>query len=303
MTQAGAGGEAALTHVIVFTGDVAGLRGFYEKTAGLEVSREGLGWVELRVGGCALWLHALGPRHRHEIAIALRIADLEAAITALRAGGADVGERDNDPLFGRVAWVRDPDGRLVDLHGSSAAGEAGPAVAALDLVLGCPDLAATRAFYCDRLRLPARVDEPEEVVLDTGAAALELRPAGAGAPRGPGSTTLAFTGAGNATAYARALARRGLELGRGARDRGRSVDAGRAADPDGNPLLFRGRVAAPARAAAKPRARGGARSRPAAKPRTRGGARSRPAAKPRARPAARPRARKRATPARRRLKR
>jgi len=260
MTPAGAGGEAALTHVIVFTGDVAGLRAFYEQQVGLVVAREGLGWVELAPGGCALWLHTLGPRHRREIAIALRLADLEGAITALRAGGADVGERDNDPLFGRVAWVRDPDGRLVDLHGSGAAGAAASGGAALGVVLGCPDLAATRAFYCERLRLTAHVDEPEEVVLETGAAPLELRPAAGGpAARVPG-TTLALTGPGDAAAYARALARRGLRLSHVARDRADRAGAALAADPDGNPLLLRGRVAGPAPAAA-PRARSGARPR------------------------------------------
>ena len=105
-----------LSHVIIFTPEVERMRRFYQDRIGLAVAREGHGWAALRPAGAALWLHALGARHQQEIAIAFHVEDLDAAITALRAHGTDVTERENDAIFGRVAYFRDPDATLVDLQ-------------------------------------------------------------------------------------------------------------------------------------------------------------------------------------------
>jgi catechol 2,3-dioxygenase-like lactoylglutathione lyase family enzyme len=270
-----------LTHVIVFTPDVEGLRRFYQDRLGLGLAREGHGWVALRPAGAALWLHALGSRHKPEVAIALHVGDLDAAITALRAHGADVTERENDAIFGRAAYVRDPEGNLVDLHAGVSAERPGAEPAFPTVVLNVRNMAAARAFYRDVLGLPARIDSPEWADFETGATRLALHPR-AGQPGREGHhespITIGFTGPRDAVSFARVLEKRGLRLAGPPRNDGFGTFA-EAADPDGNAIVLRGTVEPPAEkpVAAKPRAR--AKRKPAAKKQPARAARGKAAAK------------------------
>ena len=149
-----------LSHVIIFTPDVERMRRFYQDRIGIALAREGHGWAALRPAGAALWLHTLGARHQREIAIAFHVDDLDAAVVALRAHGTDVTERDNDAIFGRVAYFRDPDGTLVDLHAGTTMERPGTEPAFPTLVLNVRRMAVTHAFYREVLGLAARIESP-----------------------------------------------------------------------------------------------------------------------------------------------
>ena len=247
-----------LSHVIIFTPEVERMRRFYQDRIGLAVAREGHGWAALRPAGAALWLHALGARHQQEIAIAFHVEDLDAAITALRAHGTDVTERENDAIFGRVAYFRDPDATLVDLHAGTSAERPGAGPAFPTLVLNTGNMAVTHAFYRDVLGLAARIESPGWVDFETGATRLALHPR---ADR-PGHEahhvrplTLGFTGPRDAVSFVRALEKRGLEFAQPPRNEGFGTFA-EALDPDGNVLVFRGTVEPPADAEVKTPAKG-----------------------------------------------
>lgn len=274
-----------LTHVIIFTPDVEPMRRFYRDRIGIAVAREGHGWAALRPAGAALWLHALGRRHRQEIAIAFHVEDLDAAITALRAHGTDVTERANDAIFGRIATFRDPDGTLVDLHAGSAAERAGREPALPTVVLNVKTMAVTHAFYRDVLGLAPRIESPGWVDFETGATRLALHPR----VERPGREahhqrplTLGFTGPGDVVSYVRALEKRGLELTQPPRNEGFGTFA-EALDPDGNALVFRGTVEPPAdgeiKAPAKPMAAAQRRHAPPARKAAPRSARSKAVAK------------------------
>lgn len=242
-----------LSHVIIFTPDVERMRRFYQDRIGIALAREGHGWAALRPAGAALWLHTLGARHQREIAIALHVDDLDAAVTALRAHGTDVTERDNDAIFGRVAYFRDPDGTLVDLHAGTTMERPGTEPAFPTVVLNVKSMAVTHAFYCDVLGLAARIESPGWVDFETGATRLALHPR---ADR-PGreahharSVTIGFTGPRDVVSLVRALEKRGLEFPQPPRNEGFGTFA-EALDPDGNVLVFRGEVEPPAEAEVK----------------------------------------------------
>lgn len=260
-----------LSHVVVFTPDVERMRRFYQDQIGVAVAREGHGWVALRPAGAALWLHALGERHRREIAIAFHVEDLDAAVTALRAHGTGVTERESDAIFGRVAYFRDPEGNLVDLHAGVPAERPGAGPAFPTVVLNCRNMAATHAFYRGVLGLAAQIESPGWMDFETGATSLALHPR-SDRPDRPGREahhqgpiTIGFTGPRDAVSFTRALEKRGLRFARPPGNQGFGTFA-EAADPDGNVLVFRGRVEPPAEA---PMAKAAAAKRTPARKKTR----------------------------------
>ena len=143
-----------LSHVILFTGDVAGMRRFYENPSGLTV-RQALG----RVGGVRhRRRHAGAARHarcRRTRGIQLRFAtdDIEARVRELAGRGVRLDPPGIETL--RLGPARPPRGipRPTDLtlwqpkHAPYAPGS-GPR---LSVVINCRDLPATKAFYQDAL--------------------------------------------------------------------------------------------------------------------------------------------------------
>lgn len=104
---------AVLTEIALFTDDVDGLIAFYRNLLGREPTASWPGGATFDLGGVTLLLHVRGeaqegmpPNVDH---FALRVADLDADAVRL---GAEA--RDYD--WGRSAYLRDPDGRLVELQ-------------------------------------------------------------------------------------------------------------------------------------------------------------------------------------------
>ena len=110
---------STFVEVARFTDDVDGLRGFYEALLGTSPEASWPGGVIYAAGGVKLLLHERagaspeGPPNEDHVAIG--VPDLDAACDALRGQGVALLLEPRDYPWGRSAYVRDPDGRLVEL--------------------------------------------------------------------------------------------------------------------------------------------------------------------------------------------
>ena len=114
---------ARVGEVAFFTRDVAGLTAFYERLLDRPPESRSDSHASFDLGGTTLFIHVAGNGGEHDgapnadhVAIAL---DQDEAAERARAGGADV-VGPMDFYWGRSAYLRDPDGRVIEL--SSEAG-------------------------------------------------------------------------------------------------------------------------------------------------------------------------------------
>ncbi len=111
-----------MTHVAeiaLFTDDVAAAGAFYRELAGAPPVAEWPGGAVFEVGGAKILVHERsaapedGPPNEDHYALA--VDDLGASCDALRARGLVLLVEPRDYPWGRSAYLRDPDGRLVEL--------------------------------------------------------------------------------------------------------------------------------------------------------------------------------------------
>jgi catechol-2,3-dioxygenase len=112
---------ARVAEVALFTQDVAGLTAFYERLLGRPPDSSSDGHASFDLGGTTLFIHVAGgespggaPNADH-VAIAL---DQDDAAERARAGGTEV-VGPQDFYWGRSAYLRDPDGRVIELQSDS----------------------------------------------------------------------------------------------------------------------------------------------------------------------------------------
>lgn len=113
----------ATHHVSIFSADVPGLVQFYTGTLGLPVLRrwDDLGIVFVDVGSTTIELvpspdRAPRPQNVNGFDhLALHVEDVDAAFAALRSAGVAVEREPYDFQDLRIAFVRDPDGNLLEL--------------------------------------------------------------------------------------------------------------------------------------------------------------------------------------------
>ena len=100
--------------------DVARARSFYEGLLGLKVGFQiefapGQWWIEYDIAGQALAISNAMPG-KTASALALEVADLDAALTAVKAAGADIANEVMVFPPCRMFIVKDPDGNEITLH-------------------------------------------------------------------------------------------------------------------------------------------------------------------------------------------
>jgi catechol 2,3-dioxygenase-like lactoylglutathione lyase family enzyme len=113
----------ATHHVSIFSRDVPALERFYTETLGLPVTRrwDDLGIVFVDVGSTTIELVTSPDRAPHPASVngfdhlALHVDDVDAAFAALRDAGVTVESEPYDFKELRIAFVRDPDGNLLEL--------------------------------------------------------------------------------------------------------------------------------------------------------------------------------------------
>lgn len=109
----------ALVEVALFTDGVEELRGFYERLLGVPPEASWPGGAIYVAGGVKLLVHERasaspdGPPDEDHVAVG--VPDVDAACDALREQGVELLLGPCDYPWGRSAYLRDPDGRLVEL--------------------------------------------------------------------------------------------------------------------------------------------------------------------------------------------
>jgi len=105
--------------VALFTSDVAATVAFYRDLIGSAPVAEWPGGAIFAAGDTKLLIHERGaamenglPNEDH---FALGVADIDAACATLREQGHVLLVEPRDYAWGRSAYLRDPDGRLVEL--------------------------------------------------------------------------------------------------------------------------------------------------------------------------------------------
>jgi catechol 2,3-dioxygenase-like lactoylglutathione lyase family enzyme len=112
-----------ITEIAVFTDDVAGATSFYRELLGTAPVAEWPGGALFSAGASKLLVHersaAIEDGPPNEDHFALSVADLDAVCRDLRARGTVFLVEPRDYPWGRSAYLRDPDARLVELAESS----------------------------------------------------------------------------------------------------------------------------------------------------------------------------------------
>jgi catechol 2,3-dioxygenase-like lactoylglutathione lyase family enzyme len=111
--------SARVGEVAIFTADVEATRRFYESLLGVPPEAEWPGGVVFDAGGVKLLVHHEMPRSDdeppNEDHVAFSVADVDGACAGLRGMGVELLVEPRDFSWGRSAYLRDPDGRLVEL--------------------------------------------------------------------------------------------------------------------------------------------------------------------------------------------
>ena len=111
-----------LVEIALFTHDVESAKAFYGRLLGTAPEVEWPGGAIYAAGKAKLLVHERGdaaeggpPNEDH---FALGVADVDAAAAELQAAGLTFLVEPRDFPWGRSAYLRDPDGRLVELSWS-----------------------------------------------------------------------------------------------------------------------------------------------------------------------------------------
>jgi predicted enzyme related to lactoylglutathione lyase len=111
--------ERRVVEVALFTDNVEAVKRFYAQLLATAPEAEWPGGAIFAAGETKLLVHERGgamddgpPNEDH---FALAVADLESAWEELRAHGRSTLVEPRDYPWGRSAYLRDPDGRLVEL--------------------------------------------------------------------------------------------------------------------------------------------------------------------------------------------
>jgi catechol 2,3-dioxygenase-like lactoylglutathione lyase family enzyme len=113
-----------LTEVACFTDDVEAMAAFYRAVLGAEPLARSVGMAIFQVGDAQLLIHrnyvpeeGQLPPESH---IAFAVVDLDVVCDALQAQGLTLEVAPRRFYWGRSAYLRDPDGHLVELSEQEA---------------------------------------------------------------------------------------------------------------------------------------------------------------------------------------
>lgn len=121
-----------IAEVAIFTDNVDAAAGFYERLLGVAPGQRGEGFAIFKVGGAEVLIHetyeaAPGdvPCENH---VAFAVADVDRCVAELESRGLCVEIAAREYEWGRSAYLRDPDGHLLEIH-QAELGDSPPALA------------------------------------------------------------------------------------------------------------------------------------------------------------------------------
>ena len=230
-----------LAYVIVYTGDTAGMRRFYEDGLGLVAREQVPAWIEFETAGATLVLSEMPDPARRGVELRFVSEDLEGRVQELAARGLQLRPPGIERLeWGMIARLEDVEGNPLSLWqpASPAPPRIGPTLSA---AINCRDLAAQKRFYRETLGFAAPVESPWWIQLAAGQAGLGLHPRAAGGGGAEGhharSITIGLSVPDLATWHDVRVAL-GAQFISPPTDRGYGVFAD-AVDPDGNAITIR----------------------------------------------------------------
>ncbi|HKQ57452.1 MAG TPA: VOC family protein [Candidatus Eisenbacteria bacterium] len=226
-----------LSHVIIFTGDVAGVRRFYE-SLGLKAGAESPYYVEFDTAAATLGIRMEPDAAKRGVVLQFATDDIEARAGELADRGVACDPIGEFP-WGRSTAFADPEENRYTLWEPAERFAAGSGLA-LSAAINCRDMDAMRRFYLDQLGLAASIDSAWWVGLATGDAGLGLHPRtdrpGAESHHGR-AITIGLSVPGLVSWHKQAVGR-GVLFTAPPGDRGYGVFAD-AVDPDGNQVSLR----------------------------------------------------------------
>jgi catechol-2,3-dioxygenase len=108
-----------VSEIALFTPDVARLTAFYEELLGRQPESRSESHASFDLGGTTLFIHVATDDDSHGAPngdhVAFAVEDDEGVADRLRELGTDV-DGPRDFYWGRSAYLRDPDGRAVELN-------------------------------------------------------------------------------------------------------------------------------------------------------------------------------------------
>ena len=119
----------SLDYTVLIVEDLDRSIGFYTEALGIELSHRSGGYAQLITGATRLALYTReamaatldqaiepAPRNAPGFEIGFLVADVDAAYEAITSAGAEPVKAPTDRFWGqRTAYVRDPDGHLIEL--------------------------------------------------------------------------------------------------------------------------------------------------------------------------------------------
>jgi catechol 2,3-dioxygenase-like lactoylglutathione lyase family enzyme len=122
-TTTGCGAVLGVAEIALFTERPAEVLAFYRRLLGREPLWSSDDGGQFDLGGVKLLVHRAYPDEPgappNSDHVALRVADVDAAAAAQREAGAPPVAGPDDYYWGRSAYLRDPDGRVVELTAAS----------------------------------------------------------------------------------------------------------------------------------------------------------------------------------------
>jgi catechol 2,3-dioxygenase-like lactoylglutathione lyase family enzyme len=115
-----------LAELAIFTDNVEAATEFYERLLGTAPAHRAAGIAIFKVGDAEVLIHQryeAGPGDLPcENHVAFAVADVDESVTELEARGLSVEIPAQDYEWGRSAYLRDPDGHLLEIHQEQPSG-------------------------------------------------------------------------------------------------------------------------------------------------------------------------------------
>jgi predicted enzyme related to lactoylglutathione lyase len=100
-----------------FTGELERSRAFYQRVLGLDFSSFGPHWHQSQAGTATFALHSTEageqPQEVGRVFMGFNVDDVREVVRRCRELGAEIVQDVYDEAFGKVALVKDPEGRTI----------------------------------------------------------------------------------------------------------------------------------------------------------------------------------------------
>ena len=113
-----------LTEIAFFTKDVKDTSHFYQKLLGSDPVAQSDGMAIFMTGSTKIFIHRTYETEEGDLPpenhIAFTVANVDESVASLKSAGLEIEAGPQDYYWGRSAYLRAPDGQLIELIGAEA---------------------------------------------------------------------------------------------------------------------------------------------------------------------------------------